>query len=59
MRDGREREADPSELVLGDLIIVHSGDQVVVDGRMIEGQHMQVDESLLTGESEVESRNVV
>ena len=58
VRDGKEREVDPGELVLGDMLVVHSGDQVVVDGRMIDGGHMQVDESLLTGESDLVAKHV-
>jgi len=58
IREGKEREVDPGELVLGDLLVLHAGDQVVVDGRMIDGRHMQADESLLTGESDLVSKHV-
>ena len=37
---------------MGDLIAVEAGDQVVVDGRLADGR-MEVDESLLTGESDL------
>jgi|GEM_PF-71240 len=53
VRDGREREVDPSEIVLGDLLVLHAGDQVVVDGSMVGGGHIEMDESLLTGESDL------
>ncbi len=52
IRDGKAREADPSEIVLGDLIVVRTGDQVVVDGPLLEGS-LEVDESQLTGESDL------
>src|SRR5918911_3033109 len=57
IRDGRERAVDPSEIVLGDVLAVRPGDQIVVDGNMVgewsEAQsRMEVDESLLTGESD-------
>jgi cation-transporting ATPase E len=52
MRDGRELELLPEELVLGDLLRVGPGDQIVLDGRVLDGR-MEVDESLLTGESEL------
>lgn len=52
IRSGSEQELDPSEIVLGDLLVVHAGDQIVVDGTMVAGEHMEVDESLLTGESD-------
>jgi cation-transporting P-type ATPase E len=52
VRDGRELELLPEELVLGDLLRVGPGDQIVLDGRVLDGR-MEVDESLLTGESEL------
>jgi cation-transporting P-type ATPase E len=52
MRDGRESEVGPEELVLGDTLVVSPGDQVVLDGRVLAGR-MEVDESQLTGESEL------
>jgi cation-transporting ATPase E len=58
IRDSKEQEVDPGQLVLGDLLLLHSGDQVVVDGRMVDGAHMQVDESLLTGESDLVPKHV-
>ncbi len=51
-RDGQVREVGPEELVVGDLIVAEAGDQVVVDGRLAEGR-MEMDESLLTGESDL------
>jgi cation-transporting ATPase E len=52
IRDGQEREVDPSEVVVGDVLIARPGDQIIVDGQVIAGGEMQLDESLLTGESE-------
>lgn len=52
IRDGRERELNPAELVRGDLLALHPGDQVVVDGVLIESGRLELDESLLTGESD-------
>ena len=51
IRDGQEREIDPSEIVVGDVMVVRPGDQIVVDGTIVSGE-MNVDESLLTGESD-------
>jgi len=51
IRDGTERDAAPSEVVVGDLLHLKAGDQVPLDGRIVEGE-LEVDESLLTGESE-------
>jgi cation-transporting ATPase E len=51
IRDGVERTIDPSQAVLGDLLVVRRGDQLALDGRVVDGA-MEVDESLLTGESD-------
>ncbi|MBI5348018.1 MAG: HAD-IC family P-type ATPase, partial [Chloroflexi bacterium] len=55
MRDGAEQPLDPSEIVLGDIIYTNAGDQIVVDGKVIapDNARMDVDESLLTGESDL------
>ena len=52
LRDGRWREADIQDLVLDDVIKASPGDQVVVDGLVLDGAAAELDESLLTGESE-------
>ena len=52
VREGRERDVAPAELVIGDVVRVGAGDQVVVDGVMIGDGVLEVDESLLTGESD-------
>lgn len=51
LRDNQEREIDSSELVLGDLVLLESGNKVSADMRMIRSNNLQVDESILTGES--------
>ncbi|MBI5565239.1 MAG: HAD-IC family P-type ATPase [Chloroflexi bacterium] len=51
VRDGQERSVPPEELVVGDVLKVGPGDQIVLDGRVIGDGKMQVDESQLTGES--------
>jgi len=53
IRDGQERQVDPGEIVVGDLLIVRPGDQIVVDGPVVGENTMQADESLLTGESDL------
>ncbi len=52
LREGQESRVDPSELVKGDLVIARPGDQFVVDGILVSDDEVQVDESLLTGESD-------
>lgn len=53
IRDSHEQVIDPSELVLGDVIVVRAGDQFVVDGVVVGSGKIDVDESLLTGESDL------
>ena len=52
VRDGDVREAPLTEVVLDDVLELQPGDQVVVDGEMLEASALEVDESLLTGEAE-------
>jgi cation-transporting P-type ATPase E len=53
IRSGIEQELDPSQLVLGDILVVRPGDQIVVDGEIVGDGRLEVDESLLTGESDL------
>ena len=53
LRDGQERPVAPDELVVGDVVKIGPGDQIVVDGRVISAGHIAVDESLLTGEADL------
>ncbi|HWE61213.1 MAG TPA: HAD-IC family P-type ATPase [Chloroflexota bacterium] len=57
LRDGQERTLPPDQLVLGDVLRVSAGDQIVLDGQVLAGQ-MQVDESQLTGESDLVPKQV-
>ncbi len=51
-RDGVAREVAREEVVQDDLIEIGPGDQVIVDGEVVEASYLEVDESLLTGESD-------
>ncbi|MCZ4651888.1 HAD-IC family P-type ATPase [Gordonia amicalis] len=51
-RDGEVAEVSPDEVVLDDIIEIGAGDQIVVDGEVIEAIALDVDESLLTGEAD-------
>ncbi len=53
IREGKDKVVDPSELVQGDLIRVEAGDQMVVDGVIVGEGNLELDESLLTGESDL------
>ncbi len=50
LRDGREEELPISEVVVRDRVRIRPGEQIPVDGRVLEGAS-GVDESLVTGES--------
>lgn len=51
VRDGAERRVPVGVVVPGDLLVVSAGDQVVADGRVVSGEGLALDESVLTGES--------
>ena len=51
-RDGTARDLSPRQVVLDDVIELGPGDKVVVDGELTAAGGLEVDESLLTGESE-------
>ena len=53
IREGQERNIDPTEVVVGDVLVVRPGDQIVVDGTVVGEGDIKVDESLLTGESDL------
>ena len=51
-RDGLDQEISATQIVLGDLIVLRTGDQLVVDGEIEESLGLEIDESLLTGEAD-------
>ncbi|HTI82982.1 MAG TPA: cation-translocating P-type ATPase [Acetobacteraceae bacterium] len=51
IRDGQRQRIAGRGVVRGDLLIVSEGDRVAADAVLIEVRELQVDESLLTGES--------
>ena len=56
IRDGIEKEIGIHEIVLGDIIKLRAGNQIVCDSKIISGEIL-VNESLITGESESISKN--
>jgi cation-transporting ATPase E len=52
VRDGRVQEVAVDDVVLDDLLDLRTGDQVVADGIVRASEGLEIDESLLTGESE-------
>ncbi|MDI9930518.1 HAD-IC family P-type ATPase [Rhodococcus sp. IEGM 1354] len=51
-RDNVSQQIPPDEVVLGDIVELGPGDQIVVDGEVIETASLEIDESLLTGEAD-------
>lgn len=51
IRDGHEIRIPGREVVTGDIIILHEGDRVPADAKVMDTINLTVDESLLTGES--------
>lgn len=50
-RGGRATEVDAAALVPGDVVLLEAGDRIPADGRFLELQSLEVNESALTGES--------
>ena len=51
-RDGRPQEVTNAEVVRDDIVLLAPGDQITVDGVVLHDTGLEVDESLLTGESD-------
>ncbi|MGD8617903.1 MAG: HAD-IC family P-type ATPase [Gammaproteobacteria bacterium] len=51
LREGDADERDAEELVPGDIVLLESGERVPADMRLLASHDLEVDESLLTGES--------
>jgi cation-transporting ATPase E len=52
VRSGQVQEVPLGDVVLDDLLELRPGDQVVVDARVVASEGLEIDESLLTGESD-------
>lgn len=50
-RDGKQVEIPAHQIVPGDVVILESGDRIPADGQILEAHALQVNESILTGES--------
>ncbi len=57
VRDGVERRVAVNQVVVGDLVALTAGDQVVADGRLVSADGLALDEANLTGESELAVRS--
>ena len=57
VRDGKKQEILIRDVVRGDVVVLGAGDIVPADARLLEGNHLFVDESSLTGESAAALKN--
>ena len=51
LRDGEEVKVPARDVTPGDVVILHTGDRIPADGRLIESVNLQIEEAALTGES--------
>ena len=51
-REGREADVDVADIVLDDVVRLRSGEQVPADGELLSADGLEIDESILTGESD-------
>ncbi len=52
LRDGSVRTVASAEVVVGDVVLLEMGDEVCADGVVLQATELQIDQALLTGESE-------
>ncbi len=57
LRDNQEIIIEISDIIIGDIVIVHPGEKIPIDGEIIEG-YSSIDESMITGESMPVDKNV-
>ena len=58
LRDGAEAEIAVAEVVHDDVLLLRTGDQVPADATMLASEALEIDESLLTGESDPVAKSV-
>ena len=59
VRDGKNQEILIHDVVVGDVVVLGAGDIVPADARLVEANHLFVDESSLTGESAAALKNAM
>lgn len=52
LREAAEAEIAPTDVVLDDVLVLRAGEQVPADARILTARGLQIDESMLTGESD-------
>jgi len=51
IRDGKIKQIDAVDIIPGDIILLSEGDRIPADGKIVSHKFIEVDESILTGES--------
>jgi P-type Mg2+ transporter len=59
IRDGKQQQIQIHDVVRGDVVLLGAGDIVPADARILEANHLFIDESSLTGESAAALKNVM
>ncbi len=58
IRENKETEIDAKELVIGDIVVINTGQKIPADIRLIKSDELSVDESIFTGESTTVRKNI-
>jgi len=58
VREGQEKAIPAREVVPGDVLVLHTGDRVAADARLLEEINLKADEALLTGESTASGKHL-
>ena len=58
LRDGKVQEVSRKEIVVGDIVMLNTGDEVPADGVLLQSQSLQINESTLTGEPMISKTTV-
>ena len=56
IRNGRVQEIPRKDVVVGDIIVLETGEEIPADGELLEAISLQINESNLTGEPVVSKR---
>lgn len=59
IRNGEISIIDSKDIVVGDLVLLEEGDKISADGIILESQGLGINESALTGESEVVHKKLI
>lgn len=58
LRGGQPRNIDAGEVVPGDILLLETGDRLAADLRLLQAKELEIDESVLTGESEPVAKEI-